>query len=498
MSKIFLGLIAAMVVFGQQTVIPDPFAIGTGLQFSATGAGLGSVTSVSIAGTTNQITATGTCSATTVVTCTLSIPTGFTLPGTIDGLTITTTTGTLTLANAKTLTVNNTLTITGTDASTINFPAPGAVTSGDCTGWTKSGSTLSLVDAGACALAAAWSAITAGTNTAALLMGSGGSLGTTGGGTIAATSVPAAGVVTGALSNGMTATTQSSGDNTAKLATTAFVLANGGTSLPPNCVQVTGSSPFTLTFAAGIPCNYISIAGSSTIILPSSPSYSQAELWILYTGSATTTPITLTWDCPSTACTGSLPVSPDVTTMNAVSLIEIKYNAPLTAWGGYLVSQSNGGIPLHAVVCSQGPAGPPTACATGLARRTCDIAVGDETASVIVNGQLGPQKRICFIPGAATIVEMDVAADGGTPSVIVGNNAAGTVTNIVSSALATAASGGIACSNVGGTAGIDGVTTCSGTLQNTGLATGSYLELVSGTAGGTAKLMTIHVIYTIN
>jgi hypothetical protein len=93
---------------------------------------------------------------------------------------------------------------------------------------------------------------------------------------------------------------------------------------------------------------------------------------------------------------------------------------------------------------------------------------------------------------------MDVAADGGTPNVIVGNNAAGSTTNIVSAALATAASGGIACSNTGGTTGIDGATTCSATLQNASLAAGSYLELVSGTAGGTAKLMTIHIIYTVN
>lgn len=131
-------------------------------------------------------------------------------------------------------------------------------------------------------------------------------------------------------------------------------------------------------------------------------------------------------------------------------------------------------------------------------RRVCDIAVGDTSASALTNAQLGPQKRICYIPAASTIVEMDVAADAGTPNVIVGNNAAGSVSNIVSGALATAASGGIACSNTGGTTGIDGATTCTNTLQNTSLGAGSYLELVSGTAGGTAKLMTIHVIYTIN
>jgi hypothetical protein len=134
---------------------------------------------------------------------------------------------------------------------------------------------------------------------------------------------------------------------------------------------------------------------------------------------------------------------------------------------------------------------------SGGARRICDIPVGNQAESAITNAQLGPQRRLCFIPTAATIVEMDVAADDGTPNVIVGLNHAGTVSNIVSSALATATSGGIACSNTGGTTGIDGATKCSATLQNTSVAAGDYLELVSGTAGGKAKLMTIHVTYTV-
>lgn len=130
--------------------------------------------------------------------------------------------------------------------------------------------------------------------------------------------------------------------------------------------------------------------------------------------------------------------------------------------------------------------------------RVCDIAFGDESASVLTNAQLGPQKRICFVPEAATIVEMDVAADGGTPSIIIGLNHAGTVSNIVSAALATAASGGIACSKTTAVAGIDGVTTCSATLQNTSITAGDYIEAVSGTAGGTAKLLTVHVVYEVN
>lgn len=130
--------------------------------------------------------------------------------------------------------------------------------------------------------------------------------------------------------------------------------------------------------------------------------------------------------------------------------------------------------------------------------RSCDIAVGDTTGTALANGQLGPQSRVCYIPAASTIVEMDVNADAGTPNVIVGRNRAGSISNIVSGALATAASGGIACSNTGGTTGLNGATTCSNTLQNTGLNAGDYLELVSGTAGGTAKFFAAHIIYTVN
>jgi hypothetical protein len=130
--------------------------------------------------------------------------------------------------------------------------------------------------------------------------------------------------------------------------------------------------------------------------------------------------------------------------------------------------------------------------------RTCDIPIGDTSASALTNAQLGPQSRVCFIPAAATIVEMDVNADAGTPNIIIGRNHAGTIVNIVSAALATAAAGGIACSNTGGTTGINGATTCSSTLQNTSLSAGDYLELVSGTAGGTAKFFVAHVVYTVN
>jgi hypothetical protein len=137
--------------------------------------------------------------------------------------------------------------------------------------------------------------------------------------------------------------------------------------------------------------------------------------------------------------------------------------------------------------------------AAAMTRRVCDIAVGDESGSAIADAQLGPQSRLCYVPAAATIVELDVSADAGTPSALVAKNHAGSDTNLTSSALSTASAGGIACANAAGSGtGIDGATTCSVALATTSLAAGDYLELVSGTAGGTAKLMTIHVIYTVN
>lgn len=137
----------------------------------------------------------------------------------------------------------------------------------------------------------------------------------------------------------------------------------------------------------------------------------------------------------------------------------------------------------------------------------CDIAVGDTSGSVITDAQLGPQKHVCKIPAAATVVEVDVDADAGSPQAIVGRGrcttftantcSAETIVNLVSSALAVS-SGFEKCSNTGGTTGLDGGTTCSSTLQNTSLSAGDWIQLVSGTAGGTAKLFAAHVVWVIN
>lgn len=143
-----------------------------------------------------------------------------------------------------------------------------------------------------------------------------------------------------------------------------------------------------------------------------------------------------------------------------------------------------------------------------LTYRECSMVVGAENGAVLVDADLGPQRKQCQVPAAGTVVEVDVSADGGTPNVIMAKRhctvspcvtgANETVSNLVSSALATASSGGGACSKTGATAGFDTFTTCSATLQNTSLAVGDYLELVSGTAGGVAKRMSVVVHWTVN
>lgn len=145
---------------------------------------------------------------------------------------------------------------------------------------------------------------------------------------------------------------------------------------------------------------------------------------------------------------------------------------------------------------------------TPVTLKPCDIAIGDQSGSAITNAQLGPQYRLCQIPVAATVVEIDVSSDAGTPNVIVGRNRCTTFTtgvctaetrvNLTSSALAASTGGFTGCSRTAAVAGLDGGTTCAATLQNTVLAAGDYIELVSGTAGGTAKLMTIHITYAVN
>jgi hypothetical protein len=139
-------------------------------------------------------------------------------------------------------------------------------------------------------------------------------------------------------------------------------------------------------------------------------------------------------------------------------------------------------------------------------RRICMIVIGADNGSALVNADIAPQKEQCIIPFAATVREIDVVADAGTPSVIVGVRHCTaspcasnyTVTNLLSGALTAITGGGPACSKTGATAGLDTFTTCAATLQNTTIAIGDYIETVSATAGGTAKRLSISIYAAVN
>src|SRR5216683_1067880 len=140
-------------------------------------------------------------------------------------------------------------------------------------------------------------------------------------------------------------------------------------------------------------------------------------------------------------------------------------------------------------------------------KRVCMMVFGAENAgSALIDGDIAPQKEQCQVPYAATLYEIDVVADAGTPNVIVSVRHCTaspcasnyTVTNVLSSALTAITGGGPACAKIGATTGLDGFTTCTATLQNTSIAQGDYIETVSATAGGTAKRFSVSVNATVN
>jgi hypothetical protein len=226
------------------------------------------------------------------------------------------------------------------------------------------------------------------------------------------------------------------------------------------------------------------IPGATTVVLASGCSPLAADTGKIYYITATqtctlpSTPPTAVWRIDFTVKTGVLTISPNGLNIDQQASSE-------NFQQGTSVSVSTDGTNYF----TEHESAP---------IRKCEFVIGDTSASALTNAQLGPQSRLCFVEAPATILEMDVAADAGTPNIIVGRNHAGTIVNIVSSALATASAGGIACSRASAVTCLDSITTASATLQNTSLSAGDYLEAVSGTAGGAAKLMTVRVLYTLN
>jgi len=132
-------------------------------------------------------------------------------------------------------------------------------------------------------------------------------------------------------------------------------------------------------------------------------------------------------------------------------------------------------------------------------RRACSLTVGDGT-NTVVSGDYSPFKvSSCKVPYAATIVEIDLQSDAGTPSVLLERRrGAATLADLLSGALAAA--GTTPTCALTGTSGtcIDG-TTSSGsiTLSNTSLNAGDVIEVKSGTAS-TETSTRITIVWTVN
>ena len=104
------------------------FAIGGSNVFTLTAAAATFATAINYGGVTLSNSVTGTGSMVLSTSPTLVTPVlGAATATSINGLTVTTSTGALTIANGKTLTQSNTLTFTGTDGSSVNFGAGGTV-----------------------------------------------------------------------------------------------------------------------------------------------------------------------------------------------------------------------------------------------------------------------------------------------------------------------------------------------------------------------------------
>jgi len=141
---------------------------------------------------------------------------------------------------------------------------------------------------------------------------------------------------------------------------------------------------------------------------------------------------------------------------------------------------------------------PNSALTVAATRRTCMIIVGADNGALLGTTDIAPQLAQCYIPEAATIVEVNVRADAGTPNVQLARRHGTTATSILSAVLPTAAAGAAACSlSAAGTC-IDGTTAGGVTLSTTSLSAGDWIETSSSTSSSTAHRMSIAVVYTVN
>lgn len=132
-------------------------------------------------------------------------------------------------------------------------------------------------------------------------------------------------------------------------------------------------------------------------------------------------------------------------------------------------------------------------------QRTCMIEVGDGTNTVVTSDYSPFIQGSCTVEQASTIVEVNLQADAGTPSVLLERRrGAATLADLLSGALAANGTT-VTCARSGTSATCYDGTTSSGsiTTSNTSLNAGDRIEVKSGTAS-TEKRLRITITYTVN
>ncbi len=138
----------------------------------------------------------------------------------------------------------------------------------------------------------------------------------------------------------------------------------------------------------------------------------------------------------------------------------------------------------------------PLKATNGVNRKSCTIPVGSDDGIVLVDSNLGPQYQLCRVPSAATLEEITVWANAGTPTIMVHRRIGATITPLLTANLAAGTSGAENCSRASAGSNSAGVT-CLGTLTNISIPPGSTFGLTSGVAGGVAARMSISITYLV-
>lgn len=196
------------------------------------------------------------------------------------------------------------------------------------------------------------------------------------------------------------------------------------------------------------------------------------------TGSPVTTIGTLTLAMPAGWTTGTLLIGNGA---NSAANLSIGLN-------GYFL-QSNGATALWA------------ALPTSLNTVTCMIVIGDQNSGTpLSTGNLEPQGSQCYEAQNGTMVSAILMVDSGASTLQLGyrhNGVTTAITGVLTPAVVAGITDPVACANVAGTAiTIEGHSVTCGTLTNTVLVQGDYIETIGGTADGTTERVSAALSFT--